>query len=221
MKRFWMASVLVCLALAMVCGACAETAAPSITVGTLITPEGNEYADDFVVYVTPVVEDTVEAVAFEEVVKVFTEPTVSVKEYFGEEAVTAAVEFLPEEVDLETMQLDEFVPLQQSGYIEEYGEIKAVFEFATEYKEDDVLLAVIGILPEGYTGTMEDATAEGKILWIPVMTEVIEGKVQITLTQEVMVQIGQNASVMALLRAEEATELIGDPEATPEATPEA
>lgn len=214
MNKFLTACLLVAMVLTMGCGAFAEEPVPSITVGTLVTPEGNEYSDDFVVYVTPIAEDTVEAVAFEEIAKVFTEPAVSVKEYFGEEAVAVAAEYLPEGVDLETMQLDEFVPLQQSGYVDEYGEIKAVFEFATEYEEDDVLLAVVGILPEGFAGTMEDAAAEGKIQWIPVLTEVIEGKVQITLSQEIMVQIGEQASVLALLRAEEATELIGEPEET-------
>lgn len=114
----------------------------------------------------------------------------SVANYFGEEPMAAAAEYLPAGIDVATMQLDEFFSVEVANYDVAYGEIVATFEFATVYEDDAVLLAMVGIV------------TEDSIEWTPLQTAVNEGKVEVTLTQEILEAMMNGEAVLALLRAE-------------------
>lgn len=194
---------IICVVLAMVmmlsfCAFAEEVAVPSVTLGALTAPEGVTYEEGFTVYVTPVAEDSQEKVVLDEIVA-FVE-TAPVAEYFGEETMTAAAAYLPEELDAAALQLDEFFPLEQEGYVTEYGDVEAVFEFLTEYEDDTVLIAMVGILP--VEGEVDETGAEVGITWMPMSAEAVEGKVKITFTQEMFEKMADREAVIAILRAE-------------------
>lgn len=185
--------LLTLMMLTMACGAFAE-AIPSVTLGDIVVPVGGvSYSENFTISMTAIKPDTVEAVVYEEIAT-FVE-TEKVAAYFGEEVITTAQQYLPEELDVSTLVMDELFPLATEGYEAAYGDVEAVFEFVTTYEEGAVLLAMVGILPaEG-----EDA----EIVWIPMPAEVFEGgKVKITFTQEALELLSENQAVLALLRAE-------------------
>lgn len=178
--------------LTMACGAFAE-ATPSVTLGEIVVPAGVAYSEDFSISMTAIKPDTVEAAVFEEIAS-FVE-TEKVTAYFGEEVMITAQQYLPEELDVSALVMDELFPLETEGYEATYGDVEAVFEFVTAYEEGTVLLAMVGILPaEG-----EDA----EIVWVPMPAEVLEGgKVKITFTQVTLELLNENQAVLALLRAE-------------------
>lgn len=187
---------IICVVLAMVmmlsfCAFAEEVAVPSVTLGALTAPEGVTYEEGFTVYVTPVAEDSQEKVVLDEIVA-FVESDV-VANYFGEETMTAAAAYLPEALDVTALELDEFFPLEQEGYVAEYGDVEAVFEFLTEYEDDTILIAMVGILP---------VEGETEITWLPMAAEAVEGKVKITFTQEMFEKMAGREAVIAVLRAD-------------------
>lgn len=209
--------LLVLVMLAMnVCAIAEETApVPSITLGEVAAPEGVTYEETFVVYVTPVAEETKEAVVLEKIASFVTETEAPVVTYFPEETVTAVAEYLPEEFDAETLVMDEFFPLKEEGYTAEYGDVEAVFEFLTVYEDETVLVALVGILPtDDEIAAAEAALEEGEeldeqalIAWYPQNAVVEEGKVRITFTEDVLTLLADHDAVMALLRGDEIPEV--------------
>ena len=222
MKKVILVAMVVCMLFSAVAFANDE-AVPSITVGVITLPESvtDSDAEGLAVYVTPVQENKVESKIFENIVKVAEET--SVKEYFGEEVMKEVANFLPLEIlpvdvekvetmaDLEkvNIQIDEFFALNEEGYKAEYGELDVTFEFVTQYEEEDVLVAMIGILPEDCKTEYEEdeeLEEELEIQWIPVETAVVEGKVQVKLTEEILTMISERNVVFALLRVEDTQE---------------
>lgn len=189
-----MKKTIVCMFMALVMVLCmgtvlAEEAVSSVTIAELVQPAENTYDEGFTVFVTVLQPETAEMVIFEEL-KESAKAGQTAAEYFGEEVMAAAKAVVAENVSLDNLQVDEFFPLEQAGYKAEYGAVKATFQFATEYAEGTVLVAMIGIVGEN-----------GEITWIPLNAEVVEGKVQIDFTEEAMQQIAENKAVIALLRA--------------------
>jgi len=188
------ALVVALMLLLSVC-AFATEAAPSVTISQVVVPSADVViAEDFVVKLTVIPEETKEKEVFDEIVAFIAEEPVAT--YFGEEVMTVAVEYLPEELDTSTLVVDEFFMLTEENYDESYGEVTAAFEFVTPYEEGTVLIAMIGVMPS------EDAE-EAEITWIPAPAVASEGKVQITFTEEVFAMMQENNCVCALLRAED------------------
>lgn len=173
----------------------ADQATPSVTVAQIVAPTGETaVADDFIVALNAIQEETEEKKVFDEIAAfVEAEPVAT---YFGEEAMTAAAEYLPAELDVSTLVMDEFFLLTAENYDEAYGDVVATFEFVTPYEDETVLLAMVGILPG------ENAEEDAAITWIPLQAVASEGKVQITFTQEIFDALKENKCVCALLRAE-------------------
>ena len=208
MKKM-IATLLIAMLLMSAC-AFAETAAPSITISQIIVPTGGvEVAEDFVVALKVVAEETEEKKVLDEIIAFVVEEPVAT--YFGEEVMTVAAAYLPEELDNSTLVMDEFFVLEEENYDENYGDVTATFEFVTPYEDGAVLIAMIGVLPT------EEALAENEeaaITWIPIPAVAAEGKVQITFTQDVFTSLQNNKCVCALLRAEDVDAAILDTEAS-------
>ena len=205
MKRT-IASLLILILIMSAC-AFAETVAPSVTVSQILVPTGNvEIADDFVVVLNTIAEDSAEKKVFDEIEAFVAEEPVA--DYFGEEVMTAAAEYLPEEFDTTALVVDEFFALSEENYAADYGDVTASFEFITPYEDGTVLLAMVGILPDEEVVTTEEGeTEEAAITWIPQQAVVSEGKVQISFTQEILEMLKNNNCVCALLRADTAAEI--------------
>lgn len=198
MKRT-IASLLIAVLLMSVC-AFAETAAPSVTISQVIVPVGDvEIAENFVVALTPVAEETQEKKVFDEIAAFVAEEPIAT--YFGEEVMTTAAAYLPEEFDANTLVMDEFFVLTEENYDVAYGDVAATFEFVTPYEDGAVLLAMVGILPAEADAEATEAE-EAAITWIPLQAVVSEGKVQVSFTQEILEMLKDNKCVCALLRAD-------------------
>jgi len=171
----------------------------SVTVVEIVVPTTGEVvaAEDFSVYLPPLEEETVEHQVFEEI-KTFVEVEAApVIQYFPEETVAAIVEKLPETVVVENMQMDEFFPLKEVGYDEAIGDVEVEFQFVTEYKDEDVVIALVGVPVEVVN---EDGEIEIQIKWTPVETRIVEGKVKIIFPVDVLKEVQQGNAMLALLR---------------------
>lgn len=174
----------------------ANPARPSMTVATVVTPAGSAVAaEGLVITLNNLKPETKEQKVLEEIA-VFVEEK-PVVEYFGEEAMAAVVEILPETVATEKLVLDEIFVLDVEGYDSGFGDVEAVFEFATTYEDDTVLVVMVGIMPEDGT--------EGEIIWVPLQASVKDGKVNVSFTQDVLEAVQGNSGrvVLSLLRADE------------------
>jgi len=167
----------------------AEQAVSSVTIAELVKPADTTYDEGFTVFVTTLKPETTQMVVFEELAESAKDGQ-SAEEYFGEEVMKAASAVVAEGVELANLQLDEFFPIEVAGYQAEYGAVEATFQFATEYAEGTVLVAMVGIV-----------AADGTVTWIPLRAEVVEGKVQIAFTEEALEKMAENNTVLALLRA--------------------
>ena len=150
------------LVLAMLSGMTvfAESAVKSVTASEIIVPSGAVVTEPIVVYLPPIEEETLEMEVFEEIVAFVQEQAAPVVEYFPEETIAAVVEKLPETIQAENLTMDEFFPVREIGYEEHYGEVEAVFEFAVRYKDEDVVIALVGVPAEA-----EDVAVEkGELL---------------------------------------------------------
>lgn len=219
MKKVVSLVMVICMLFSMSFAFADDAAVPSVTIGTVVLPEGVTEAGDagLVVYLAPMQENKVETKVFENIVKTVEET--SVQEYFGEEVMKEVAAFLPVEVlpegiekvetlaDLENVNIhiDEFFVLGEEGYDVEYGDLDVTFEFATKYEDDTVLVAMIGVLPEDCKVEYEEGEEleEGlEIQWIPVETTVFEGKVQVKMTEEILSIISARNVVFTLLRVD-------------------
>lgn len=193
--------ICVLLALVMMLSACCayaeqvEEAVPSKTVADLTVAEGTEVEETVVIAVAAVEAETEEAQVFEEIAAVAEES--SVVEYFNLDAQAQIQEALPEFTDMSSLEMDEFFALDQEGYDAEHGDVTATFEFVTPYEENTVLVAMVGLLPNAE----DEAAEEAEIVWYAQQATVVDGKVQIIFTQEVLTLMQQQEAVLALLRS--------------------
>lgn len=111
---------------------------------------------------------------------------------FDEASQLAAVEYLPENYNMEDMMLAELYSLTVNNYLSEYGDVEAVFEFAVNYADDAILLGMIGIVPRVQEGSDE-------IVWTPVLTNAKDGCVVVTINQELLMHISKNEQAVFML----------------------
>ncbi|MBE5784078.1 MAG: hypothetical protein E7329_12295 [Clostridiales bacterium] len=178
----------------------AQAAAVSPSVPVITTPvvskpvaapvEGTEapvvFEEDFVIAPTTEVSVEVETAVQEVIVAAQAAPVIT----FFEEAVQEKVAaILPESTDLNTLTVDEVSTLKVENYKETYGDVTIEVAFTTAYTEADQLVVMVGVI--------KGETTE----WYPVEATVVNGNVQITLTQELLQLMETYETVIALLRA--------------------
>lgn len=198
MKKF--VCLLVALMMLASCAFAQEMTRPSVTVADVViptNPEVNVGEITLVISLLNVQPETKEQVVVDKIVEHVQEKPIV--ELFTEETVAAVVEKLPETVQASNLVMDEIFVMNVENYETAYGDVETRFQFVTDYEEDTVLVAMIGVIGE-----------DGNIIWIPMDALVVEGMVNIVFTQEILelVQSGNENVIMALLRADEAAEAI-------------
>lgn len=186
-------SMLLALMLIASCALAQTPARPSVTVADVVIPSAEVVGEvTLVISLNDVQPETREQEVVEEIIEHVQEKPLA--EFFTEEAISAAVEYLPPAVKIESLVMDEIFVMDVQNYETHYGDVEARFQFVTEYKDNTPLVAMVGIMNE-----------DGAITWIPMQATVVEGMVSIAFTQEVLeiVNAGSHRVVMALLRAEE------------------
>lgn len=120
--------------------------------------------------------------------------TEKIAAFFGEETMTAAAEYLPENYVTDNLMLAELYDLKVENYSAEYGEVDAKFEFAVQYPDDAILLGMVGVPNDA-------ADASGELVWFPVAAAASEGAVSLSISQELMERIaGSEEAIFILLQ---------------------
>ena len=123
-------------------------------------------------------------------------------EYFAEDVQAAVAALLPEGFDLKTLELNEFVTVDQSGYTDAIGDVTAYFEFATPYALGQKLVMLLGF----YSGE-KDAQDNYEVEWVALAAEVQEdGLVAVTIPAECMVKMQTSKAVAAAVLSEPVAE---------------
>ena len=115
-----------------------------------------------------VTEDAGEEV-LAEIAKVFTAVNtdgMAPIEYFAEDVQAAVAALLPEGFDLKTLELNEFVTVDQSGYTDAIGDVTAYFEFATPHAVGQKLVMLLGFY-SGARRTRRTTTRLSGLRWRP------------------------------------------------------
>lgn len=110
-----------------------------------------------------------------------------VTDYFSDEEKAEIEKQIPEGTELSNLIMSEFVSLGIGDYLESYGDITSTFLFPTEFKETQIVVAVLG-----YPG------ADGEIGWHALATEVAEGGLRIIFPTDVMLEAGHDAVLTIL-----------------------
>ena len=107
---------------------------------------------------------------------------------FTEEEIAATAAFLPEEYDAAQLAIAEYIPLTIINYTAEIGNVTAQFTVPGEYVAEDVVVAMFKALTEEESG------------WTALETKVVEGKIEVVFTQEVLELLSTNEAVLLILR---------------------
>lgn len=166
-----------------------KTTTNAATVVSAESATGVEVAPEFSVAVT---EDA-EAVTAE-ITKIFnfvTEGNAPVA-YFPTEVIEKIAEKIADvAIPVATLEINEFVTIDETAYTESYGDMKVSFSFTTVYKPSQKLVALVGI----FTGEV-DANGEAVVEWIAVDAAANEdGTVAVSFPAEVMLKIQSADSV--------------------------
>lgn len=183
-KLVFAAAILMLCVMAM--GCFAEAVVPSVEIEVFTKVEAKTEVESMVIVLDA--EKLEEQEAMTEMIAALE----NVIEYYAPEVMESVAQIVPEGTDMAALTLHEFYTVDVINYSESENDVEAVFEFATQYEEGMLLVAMIGILPEG---------GEGEIVWMPLNAQVVEGKVKILFTKEVLDLISAGEAVCALLGA--------------------
>lgn len=112
----------------------------------------------------------------------------SVEEYFGEvKDINGNVVSLKELLNVETLNVYEFMPLIVENYDVTYGNVKVEFSFSTPYATDEKVAVLIGV-PNAETSEIEWVALEG-------IGTGVNGAIEVEFTPEVLEAI-QNGNAM-------------------------
>lgn len=111
--------------------------------------------------------------------------------FFGEDALEKIKVKLPEGITVEQLAVNELVTAYVKNYEEGMGDVIVSFTFATQYQDDQTLVAVIGVFD-----------ADGNVTWYVLDTKVEDGLVLITFPVDVLKILNGQAFALAILSAE-------------------
>ncbi len=120
-------------------------------------------------------------------------------DYFGDDIKAAAGLLLPEGFDMDTLAMNELVPLMINGYEEAYGDMTVYLEFATQYQPGQPLVALVGVV----TGV--DEQGQQIVEWVPLQAEATEdGLVKVDFPSDLIMKIQQGDAMLAVLSGDSA-----------------
>lgn len=201
MKK-WLVFVLAAM---MMFSAVAYAAAPSKTTSdvtqvlgyessTSVTPEA-----DFAVFVTQDKEEV-----SQELTKIYdyvaTQQQTPIT-YFDETVQEDIAEKLPAGSDLGTLEMNEFITIGEQNYKDTYGDVAVQFQFVTQYRVGQKLVALIGI----YTGDV-DVNGNYIVEWVALDAEAqANGSVKILFPADILARMA-DAPALALAVLDEPME---------------
>lgn len=178
--------------LAFATGVPSKTTQDMTTVVSIVSETGVELPPGFQIIPLVATESaTRELAAIQSFV---TTPNATVVQYFDVAVREEIAKLLPEGFDLDTLSMNEFLPITVVNYEESYGDVAATFQFATQYQEGQPVVALVGITDE----------VTGVVAWTVLKAEVVDGLVKIHFTQDILLKIQSGDAMLAILNGEAA-----------------
>lgn len=204
-------AMLVCVMLCM--SAVAFAAVPSKTTQDMASVVEVETSTDVAAdpgFIIEIIEEQEYATTELETIAAFIQGTeeseasepVPVIEYFTQSETVAeqVTELLPEDFDASTLVMYEFAPLTAVNYEEEYGDVTATMVFATKYRPEQTLVAMVGIVKGA------DENGDPIVEWTALKAEAVEneadpekGCVRVYFPQELLPEIENGNAMIAIL----------------------
>jgi len=191
MKKYMVLMMVVFIAISAV----AHAAVPSKTtqdmtkVTSVVSASGVPLGDDFAVELVQEAPAATQELA--KVAAVVSEGA-SPATYFADKEADIAL-LVPEDFDINVLELNEFSPLTAINYDASYGDVVVSFEFVTEYIDGQVVVAMLGIV----VGENDDGTA--LVEWYALRAEVVDGLVQVHFTQDILALLNGAEAMIAIL----------------------
>ena len=191
MKKYMVLMMVVFIAISAV----AYAAVPSKTtqdmtkVTSVVSASGVPLGDDFAVELVQEAPAATQELA--KVAAVVSEGA-SPATYFADKEADIAL-LVPEDFDINVLELNEFSPLTAINYDASYGDVVVSFEFVTEYIDGQVVVAMLGIV----AGENDDGTA--LVEWHALRAEVVDGLVQVHFTQDILALLNGAEAMIAIL----------------------
>lgn len=176
-----MSKKLFCLALALMMLVCATAfAAPSKTTNDVTSKyvgDTSAYAADFAINAK---EESAAATAVLDAILAYAETNTDIVKVFGDDVVDA-IKALLADVDVDTLDVGELFPLNIANYDAAYGDVKVSFKTNTA---ENTVVALLGVVEAADT------------TWCALETEVEDGEVVVTFTEEVLSAIPAGADLV-------------------------
>ncbi len=189
------AAIITCMSIA-VAEAVSSPVAPTVVLDSIAPVEDVVLSDSFTIII---VEEELypESVTllYEDIKQMVAEGKNIVEVYTDEEQQTMSG-ILPEEYDLNKLQVSEFVLLSATGYSEELGDIMVLLNVPGEYDEGDTVIAMIGLL------AASDTETEAEVMWTPLTVNIVEGKLQMVFDPITLTHMEAHGTVLMILREE-------------------
>lgn len=169
------------MALCLSC-ACAFAAGSKTTSNVVYTvPTVTETAPEVVV-----VAPTAESQAVLDEIASFVEAGKPAVEYFEEDVKTAIAAAIPATVKAEDLKVDEFFPVVVLNKTVS-GSAQVKLSTAASYKATDAVVTLLGII------------RNGKTVWTVVPCAIVDGKIVVDLTADMLAQINSGSAVISIL----------------------
>ena len=108
--------------------------------------------------------------------------------YFDENIVNEIKGMLPENVDVLTLEMNEFLGLAAYNYDYRHGEVTVDLSVPSQYWAGQSVVAVAGAFNE-----------DGVPVWTPQRGEVVEGKIRVHFTQNIMTRMEEDLIALMIL----------------------
>ena len=191
MKKYMVLMMVVFIAISAV----AHAAVPSKTtqdmtkVTSVVSASGVPLGDDFAVELVQEAPAATQELA--KVAAVVSEGA-SPATYFADKEADIAL-LVPEDFDINVLELNEFSPLTAINYDASYGDVVVSFEFVTEYIDGQVVVAMLGIV----VGENDDGTA--LVEWYALRADVVDCLLQVHFTQDILALLNGAEAMIAIL----------------------
>ena len=113
--------------------------------------------------------------------------------FFDESVQRDAVAQMPDGADLDKFVALEYSPMIVEDYDEAYGDVTAIFRFATQYEDGTSMVALIGLV------TGEDDKDNPVIEWTPIRAEADGGFVKVHFPGALLLRLDWADAMIAIL----------------------
>lgn len=113
-------------------------------------------------------------------------------EFFPADVQSQITSLLPAGTDSAKFVINELVPFNAYNYADITSPVTVAFTFATQYKDNQPIVAMLGLIDEN-----------GNTIWLPLKASVVNGQVMVVFTPEALAALNGKEPFVAILSEEE------------------